>query len=301
VRTYALGSSGKHSASGFMLCNSTHCQLYVGSKRATEKTNAAVDATKGLVLSYEGKIIEAVYHSSSGGMTENHNDAWGGELKYPYLVSVAVPLEKYATPGRTNSLWSTSVGPRELYDYLVGASPQASRFRGKLNSEIAQIIINERSPSSNYIKSVSVIDKNGNTVTVTNSDTIRSAFGRYANSANMDIYKSFKFSGYVMPGTNSAQSQDIEAGKTYMMTANGLTKSTPGNGTLSVLSANGTYEIKAYASGNDFVFDGRGWGHGVGLSQWGMQDMAEAGVSYDAILKTFYTGTSIENLANVQK
>jgi len=98
-----------------------------------------------------------------------------------------------------------------------------------------------------------------------------------------------------------AREQDIEAGKTYIMTAEGLTRSTPGDGKLSVLSAGGKYSVSAYATGNDFVFDGRGWGHGVGLSQWGMQDMAEAGIKHDAILKTFYRGVSIKKLTDVKK
>ena len=301
ARTYAVSSGVRHANSGFMLCNDTHCQYYSGSKRANDATNAAVDATKDLVITYNDKVIEAVYHSSSGGVTENHNDAWGGNLKYPYLTSVAVPLEKYATPGRANSLWTNTAAPKELFEYLTGASPQSSKFKGKLTSEIASIIINERSPSSNYIKSVSLADKNGNSVTIQNSDTIRSAFGRYANSANMDIYKSFKFKSFILPSSKNTLQQDIEAGKTYIITANGLIKSTPGDGVLNVLTANKSYSIRAYATGNDFIFDGRGWGHGVGLSQWGMQDMAEAGIKYETILKTFYTGISIAKLTNVKK
>ena len=301
VRTYAIASVKRHEKSGFMLCNDTHCQLFVGCKRANDATNSAVDSTKGLVLTYNNKIIETVYHSACGGFTENHNDAWGGELKYPYLVSVAVPLEKYTTPGRANSLWTNSVTPKDLYEYLTGASPQSGKFKGKLNSEITSIIINERSPSSNYIKSVTVTDKNGNQVTVQNSDTIRSTFGRYANSANMDIYKSFKFKSYMIQSGQKSFQQDIEAGKTYIITGNGLTKSTPGDGKLNVLTGSGKYSLSAYASGNDFIFDGRGWGHGVGMSQWAMQDMAELGYKYDEIIKKFYTGVSIEKITNVKK
>ena len=301
VRTYAIASVKRHEKSGFMLCNDTHCQLFVGCKRATDATNSAVDSTKNLVLTYNNKIIETVYHSASGGFTENHNDAWGGELKYPYLVSVAVPYEKYTTPGRANSLWTNSVTPKDLYEYLTGASPHSAKFKGKLNSEIAGIIIDERSPSSNYIKKLTVTDKNGNQVTIQNSDTIRSAFGRYANSANMDIYKSFKFKSFIMQSNQRSVQHEIEAGKTYIITSNGLTKSTPGDGTLNVLTAKGQYYLNAYSAGNDFIFDGRGWGHGVGLSQWGMQDMAEAGMKYEEILKTFYTGVTVEKITNVKK
>jgi len=301
VRTYALKSMHNHESDGFMMCNDSHCQLFLGSGRATDYTNSAVDATKDLVAAYDNQIILAVYHSSSGGVTENHNDAWGGELKYPYLTSVRTPFEKYAEPGRTNSIWTRSASPKELYDYLVGSSSMSSKFKGRLNSEIANIIINERSPSSNYIKSVSVIDVNGNSVTIQNSDTVRSAFARYASSANMDIYKSLKFKGFTLSSKSTrAVNQEIETGKTYMLTGNGLTRSMPGDGVLNVLTASGKYTTKATVKGTNFIFDGRGWGHGVGLSQWGMEDMAELGYKYDEILKKFYTGISIENITNVK-
>ena len=302
VRSYSLSSAGRHADAGFMLCNSTHCQFYAGSRRATEKSNAAADATKGAALVYDGQIAEAVYHSSSGGVTENHNDAWGGDARLPYLSSVAVPHERYAEPGRANSLWVNTVSPKGLYDYLVGESPQAPGFKGRLNSEIASITVNGRSPVSNYIKSATVTDKNGNSVTLQNSDVIRSAFGKYANSANMDIYKASKFKSFMLAGGgNTAVGRDIEPGATHILTANGVVKSTPGDGALYVLAAGGKYSVRAYAAGGDFVFDGRGWGHGVGLSQWGMHDMAEAGMKYEEILKAFYTGVSMEKITDVEK
>ena len=300
VRTFAVNSGERHASGGFMLCNDSHCQLFVGTKRATDRTNAAVDATKDLVATYENKTIMTTYCSSTGGVTENHNDAWGGALRFPYLISVRLPFEKYAEPNRLNAMWTRSASPKELYDYLVGASPSASQFKGKLNSEISRIIINERSPSSNYIKSVTVVDKNGNKVTIQNSASVRTAFTRYANSANMDIFKSSKFKSYMMSSDKKSVNQDIEAGKIYIMTANGLTRSTPGDGVLSVLTANGKYSVKAYSTGNDFIFDSKGWGHGVGLSQWAMQDMAEEGYGYEEIVKKFYTGVAIEKITGVK-
>ena len=41
------------------------------------------------------------------------------------------------------------------------------------------------------------------------------------------------------------------------------------------------------------VLDGKGWGHGVGLSQWGAKYMADAGAAHDQILSTFYPGTTL--------
>jgi stage II sporulation protein D len=148
---------------------------------------------------------------------------------------------------------------------------------------------------------VTVTDKNGNSVTVNNSDTVRSTFTAYANSANMDIYRASKFRSNMRTGNNNAVNQDIESGKTHILTANGVTKATPGNGVVHVLTANNRYSVSAYSTGSEFIFDGKGWGHGVGLSQWGMHDMAAAGYKYDEILKTYYTGISIERSTNIRR
>ena len=52
----------------------------------------------------------------------------------------------------------------------------------------------------------------------------------------------------------------------------------------------------ARRSGNQYVFDGRGYGHGVGLSQWGAHEMASRGYSYREILTFYYTDVQIEHL-----
>lgn len=52
-------------------------------------------------------------------------------------------------------------------------------------------------------------------------------------------------------------------------------------------------KIKVEGEEGTFVFIGRGWGHGVGLSQWGLHDMAKLGYDYETIYKAYYTGAEI--------
>lgn len=47
---------------------------------------------------------------------------------------------------------------------------------------------------------------------------------------------------------------------------------------------------------NEFIFKGHGWGHGVGMCQWGAKGMAEEGKDYNEILKHYYTGANIEKI-----
>lgn len=57
----------------------------------------------------------------------------------------------------------------------------------------------------------------------------------------------------------------------------------------------------ARRSGDQYVFDGRGFGHGVGLSQWGAHEMAQRGRSYRDILTFYYTGIDIEQVGEVDE
>ncbi len=82
-RTYAL----KQTENQFYDIDSTQKnQVYNGLESKTYKTSRAVRSTRSLVLTYKNKLISALFHSSSGGMTENSQDVW--KNKYPYLSSV---------------------------------------------------------------------------------------------------------------------------------------------------------------------------------------------------------------------
>jgi len=82
-RTYALKQKGN---SLFDIDSTQKNQVYNGLESRTYKTIRAVKSTRSLVLPYKNKLINALFHSSSGGMTENSQDVW--KNKYPYLSSV---------------------------------------------------------------------------------------------------------------------------------------------------------------------------------------------------------------------
>ena len=82
-RTYALKQKGNYL---FDIDSTQRNQVYNGLESRTYKTNRAVKSTRSLVLTYKNKLINALFHSSSAGMTENSQDVW--KNKYPYLSSV---------------------------------------------------------------------------------------------------------------------------------------------------------------------------------------------------------------------
>jgi len=82
-RTYALKQKGNNL---FDIDSTQKNQVYNGLESRTNKTRRAVKNTRSLVLTYKNKLINALFHSSSGGMTENSQDVW--KNKYSYLSSV---------------------------------------------------------------------------------------------------------------------------------------------------------------------------------------------------------------------
>lgn len=107
ARTYTIykiqNNSGKHE--GADICdNSTCCQAWISKEDRLSKWEEssrqnnwnkivnAVDITKGKIITYEGKPINAFFHSNSGGKTETTINVWGGD-GYPYLQSVATSGE----------------------------------------------------------------------------------------------------------------------------------------------------------------------------------------------------------------
>lgn len=86
ARTFALKNRKRHSAEGFDLCSTSHCQVYEGMAAETRTTTDAVNHTRGEVLFYKGSVIDALFHTDSGGMTESSENVWGSSV--PYLRAV---------------------------------------------------------------------------------------------------------------------------------------------------------------------------------------------------------------------
>jgi stage II sporulation protein D len=80
-RTYAVANLGRHGAEGFDLCDGTHCQLYrrpLRTEHDHDPAARAVAATRGQVITFGGRPIQAVFHSSCGGHTAAAEDVWTG-------------------------------------------------------------------------------------------------------------------------------------------------------------------------------------------------------------------------------
>ncbi len=89
ARSYALAT--RKTAAPFDLYPDTRSQMYLGVDHEKPSTTAAVNATAGQVVLYQGQVAKTYFFSTSGGRTMSAEDAWGTPV--PYLVSVPDPYD----------------------------------------------------------------------------------------------------------------------------------------------------------------------------------------------------------------
>jgi stage II sporulation protein D len=92
ARTYAIKNLGLNRDLGFDLCDTPKCQVYGGLSAEHAESNRAVEETKGEVALYKGKLINALYTSTCGGMTEDAEKVFEGRPQ-PYLKSTECSYE----------------------------------------------------------------------------------------------------------------------------------------------------------------------------------------------------------------
>ncbi len=185
-----------------------------------EKVVKAVAATKGEIMVYEEEPIEAVFHSTSAGVTQSAQDLWSLEL--PYLQSVD-SLEDVQAPSFLQRIEFT---PEEFLQKITQAMPEMVIGKEEVGKQI-QII--ERNPAG-YVKQVQI-------------------------------------------GNQILTGQDLR----------------------NILELASNHFILEEEEGK-LIFITQGYGHGVGMSQYGAHFMAQKGKTYKEILQHYYQGIQIEKM-----
>lgn len=218
ARTYAkkrMDQGSKHEP--WAVCTeSACCQGYRseadylsggGTEEALEKVALAVAETSGLVLTYDGELIDATYFSCSGGSTEAAMEVWGADV--PYLQAVESPGEESAVHYTDQVVFTL-----EEFSQLTGCTGAPENWLGRVS---------------------------------------------YTQGGGVDT---LELCGAEFQGT------ELRA-------------------LLGLMSTDFTIEI-----GTDTVtITTQGFGHRVGMSQYGAQAMAQQGSTFDEILAHYYTGT----------
>lgn len=264
ARTYALRNLRRFAIDGYELCADVHCQVYYGLNGVLPQTDRAIAATRGQVLTYDNALVDALYSSTTGGVTAAFSDVWFGADR-PYLRPVVdaastvwnLPSQSLASEvnfqrfislrqGFNETGWSMFRWRKE--SSMAQITQDLRKFLQVQNSpwanfkQINQLEVKERSPSGRILKLAVQTDIG---TFVLEKDEVRSALSA--------------------PRSTLFYLQPINKGKKTLW---------------------------------GYAFVGGGFGHGVGLSQTGSQRLSQLGWKSDRILSFYYPGTQIQRLSD---
>lgn len=260
ARTYALRNLRRFAIDGYELCADTQCQVYQGLGDTNPRTDRAIASTRGLVLTYQNELVDAVYSSTTGGVTAAFNDVWNGPSR-PYL---AARIDSVASP------WDLARKPltdeqnfRQFLRQKNGFNEQDQKwFRWRYTSSIAELnkelkayLTTLKSPLANFnsIQRLDVVQRSpGGRVQKLRVTTDQGA---------IDLEKDNILIAFYAPASLLFQIDPI-------------------------------YSQQKQLTGYAFV--GGGLGHGVGLSQTGSYHLGRLGWSSDRILSFYFPGTQLQ-------
>jgi len=286
ARTYGASHIGLHKSYGFDLCNTVCCQVYQGQNRATEISNGAVDATAGQYILYDGQFCKTFFHSSDGGATEDSENVFHEAL--PYIRGVRDDYEKTVNTGYSN--WSFTYTADEITWILQAKGYNCGNI----------VSITPTYTAMGNIYSLKFTDDNGRNWTFSKYDAscilYSSTLKKYTYSMRFRI-ETPGGSGTVLC-INNANNTVEDPGTLYAIGSGEYIASLGGTGEVTVLTGAGLEDIKisggsATLSADSYIVSGSGWGHNVGMSQYGAKAMANLGYTYEDIIKFYYTGVTI--------
>ena len=275
ARNYVLSPRVKANPN-YDVVDSVASQVYYGANTEKELSNKAVEQTKGIVATYNGEMILALYSSTAGGYTESYENAFSDpktrkfpaepkpylkarpdfehfglldsdDRAYDFYKTKPKSFDENSRYFRWEREWTQEELQQEIQNHIAAQS--AAGFvhpvvnKGEIISKILRLNVLQRGVSGKIMK-LEIQTENGN----------------YVVEKELVIRRLMTNKGKALPSANVVFDQEFDE--------NGGLKS-----------------LKAY---------GGGYGHGVGLSQFGAGYMAtNLHYSFDKILKHYYTGISL--------
>lgn len=277
-------SARSYAANTMTMTSTAASQVYRGYTGEDARTNTAIKETEGLLVKYNGKPIQTFFFSTSGGRTANVGDVWNSNQKdFPYLVSVDDPYE--SSPF---SNWSETF-PAEALLKSFGFTDMTAQIKD---------ITLSKTGANGEVRGVTLKTSVGDKTVTGNESVIRKLFP----VANANVYNQLYSNWFDAKVNGTGSSIDLS-----VQTPSGTTPITEMKGQ-KVQTANGEITLTdskvsiQTASGiitndgtsvNSVTVTGKGWGHRIGMSQYGAKGYAEKGFTAEQILTHYFTGTVV--------
>ncbi|CUB16489.1 SpoIID/LytB domain-containing protein [Bacillus spizizenii] len=266
ARTYSVSYAGKE------VKDTTAFQVY-GGYDWNSKTSEVVESTRGKVLKYNGNLISATYSSSNGGYSEASGEVWSSQL--PYLIAKKDTYDPQIS-------WSLSLNKTQLDKSSLNLKSPGSWWSTKNETNSAYL---------SGLKSWFIKNKysRAESIKITNISSVKFSTEKTAGqrpetaSVTFSYFVKEKSNGYILSnGSLSEKTATISVPTTELRT---------------MLGASNMKSTYASVSNNTnaFIISGKGYGHGIGMSQYGANARAAAGQSYTTILSFYYPGTTLSS------
>ncbi len=272
ARGYAVSKCSRNAAGTYDILDTSKDQVYRGYASKNTRAIAAVDDTKGKVLTYEGDIIEAYYSASNGGQTERTGNVWEKDLPYytnaddPYDLLNASSLEYL---GFIPAVYNDDTLSRMDQTVIAALQRGANEAAGKNVTLLSTVSVLPCEPS---YEAPSRCFTKANVALMVDDGQKQGQVNVVLQLDALDFGTSRNVLGLIGRKATSLRMRGAE----------------PGSMTIRGTRYDGWYLTV------------RRYGHGIGLSQRSAQERARNGQAYTDILQFFYINTELDTIGTFQ-
>lgn len=290
-RSYALANVSDKNVY-YDVTATTSSQVYGGCGAESAEIVSAVDSTRGQVLMYQKKIVPAFFCSNAGGHTESIENVWNS-AEYP-MPGVDSPYDKkagnYSSYGEACYSWTVEYSPEELVR-LANAygKTDIGAYKG---IEVSQSLDGQTSVSGRVLEVTIKGTKDSVTATKNN---ICSLLNLKSNLITVSDLSTGPVAGYVLGADGEVRAWESFDGLYAIGRALSKMLANGDEDHFYVQDGNGVKKVsKTGTSASGIRISGKGYGHGVGMSQWGAIAMADDGYTWQEIIEHYYCSGGIK-------
>lgn len=257
----------------FDVCDTVACQVYFGQNTESPLSSTAVSETASIIALYEDEPILALYSSTAGGYTENYENAFSDPISGQF-PAFPIPYLKGVPDFNDVQPLNNEIQARNFYTSNASSFEQASGYfrwsREWTASEFSDVLKRTLSLDKQFIRNIATAGNDMGQITAIEvlergvsgkamRIRVATTTGEWIIEKELVIRRVFQKDGKSLPSANF------------------------------VVDCTYTPDGKI----DKIIFSGGGFGHGVGMSQYGAGYMSKKGNTFDQILQHYYQGVSL--------